>query len=102
MAKGKPVKAPAKTKPASRAFASADSSLRISAADFLEWQADRSNAATARLLYVAVNTVVNYRDNGAPPNVARQIWAIVAGIRPDTGKARAALLGRINTALDGE
>ncbi|MCW2195049.1 hypothetical protein AB7M45_007822 [Bradyrhizobium elkanii] len=96
-------KATAKRKPASRAFASADTSLRISAAEFRTWQegAGLSNAAAARLLYVAENTLAQYRANGAGPDIARQIWAIIAGIRPDTGRQRAELLGRINAALDG-
>ncbi len=102
MAKTKPAKRVSVRKPASRAFASADASLRISAAEFVAWQERQglSNAAAARLLYVSANTLTAYRAAGAGPDVARQCWAIVAGIRPDTGQKRAELLGRLNSALD--
>ncbi|MCK1577816.1 hypothetical protein [Bradyrhizobium sp. 174] len=85
-----------------RAFASADSSLRISAADFCAWQEGLglSIAAVAALLYVAENTVAKYRAEGAPPDIARQCWAIIAGIKPDTGQKRAELLGKFSLALD--
>ena len=104
MAKGKPETTPAKPAAKSRAFASADTALRISAEEFNAWQASLglSGAAAARLLYVSVNTLAGYKANGAPPDIARQCWAIVAGIRPDTGRDRAALLGRLNAALDAE
>lgn len=103
MAKGKQEKTPTKTIPKSRAFASADAALRISAQDFCAWQGglDLSSAAAARLLYVAPNTLASYRADGGPPSIARQCWAIVAGIQPDTGQKRAELLGRLNAALDG-
>lgn len=103
MVKTPPTKAPDKQARKPRAFASADTALRISAAEFRTWQegAGLSNAAAARLLYVSENTLAQYRANGAGPDIARQIWAITAGIRPDTGRQRAELLGRINAALDG-
>lgn len=103
MGKEKHEKASVKQIAKSRAFASADTALRISAQDFCAWQErlGLSNAAAARLLYVAANTLVGYRTAGAGPDVARQCWAIVAGIQPDTGQKRAELLGRINAALDG-
>jgi hypothetical protein len=103
MARSKQEKEPAKQISKSRAFASADTALRISAQDFCAWQErlGLSNAATARLLYVAANTLVAYRTAGAGPDVARQCWAIVAGIQPDTGQKRAELLGRLNAAIDG-
>ena len=84
MAKGKTIKTPAKPAAKSRAFASADSALRISAADFCAWQAGLglSGAAAARLLYVSANTLAGYRNDGAPPDIARQCRAILAGIDP--------------------
>jgi hypothetical protein len=99
MATTKPV---TKVKPNSRAWSSADPAKRLTAAQFREWQGARSNAATARLLYVSENTLAQYREEGAPPGIARQCWAIDAGIEPDTGPERARLLGRINAALDAE
>jgi hypothetical protein len=102
MVAGKRNKAPSKPVAKSRAFASADAALRISADEFNAWQASLglSGAAAARLLYVSANTLAGYQANGASPDIARQCWAIVAGIRPDTGPERAALLGRLNAAID--
>ena len=101
MVKGKADKAQIKHVPKSRAFASGDASLRISAADFIAWQ-DRlnlSNAAAARVLYVSVNTVATFRKVGAGPNIARQCWAIVSGIEPDQGQWHSELLAELNATL---
>ena len=102
MSKAKPVKEATKHLRRPRAFASADSALRISAADFCAWQEGQglTIAAAARLLYISDNTIAKYRADGAPPDIARQCWAIIAGIRPDTGQKRAELLGKFNLALD--
>jgi hypothetical protein len=104
MSKAATAKPGKSTKAKSRAFASADSSLRISGADFCAWQDSLglSGAAAARLLYVSPNTLAAYQTDGAPPDIARQCWAIVAGIKPDTGRKRAELLGRLQAALDAE
>jgi hypothetical protein len=85
MVKGKADKAQIKQVPKSRAFASGDAALRISAADFIAWQdrLDLSNAAAARVLYVSVNTVATFRKTGAGPEIARQCRAIYLGVAPD-------------------
>jgi hypothetical protein len=101
MAKAKAVKAPVKTQKKSRAFASADTSLRITAAEFVAWQEGMglSNADAARLLYVSANTLTTYRAAGAGPDVARQCRAIVAGIEPGDSWDHCRVLGRINEAI---
>ncbi len=98
---GKRDKVPTRPAAKSRAFASADSSLRISAAEFIAWQEELglSNAAAARLLYVSANTLAGYRAAGAGPDIARQCRAIVAGIDPADTMAHCALLGRVNAVL---
>lgn len=85
MRKPKHEKAPTKPAAKSRAFASADTALRINAAEFIAWQEGLglSNAAAARLLYVSANTLAAYRAEGAGADIARQCRAIRLGIRPD-------------------
>lgn len=101
MAKGKAAKVPAKPPAKSRAFASADTSLRISAAEFVAWQEGLglSSADAARLLYVSANTLTAYRAAGAGPDVARQCRAIVAGIDPGDSWDHCRMLGRVNEAI---
>lgn len=94
---------PSNSAPKSRAFAAGDASLRISAEQFRDWQKAQglSGVDAARLLYVSTGKIAEFRASGAPAAIARACWAIMAGIRPETGPQRAALLGRLNSALDG-
>lgn len=76
-----------KTAPKSRAYSSADSALRISAAEFVAWQEalGLSNEAAARALYRSPNTVATFREAGAPPDIAILCRAIRLGVAADDG-----------------
>jgi hypothetical protein len=101
MRNAKPKTAIAKQTTRNRANASADTSLRISAAEFVAWQTDLglSSAAAARLLYVSENTLAGYRVSGADPGIARQCRAILAGIDPADTFEHCKKLGQINAIL---
>src|SRR5262249_48691426 len=85
MAKGKSVKVTTKATPQRRAYASADTTLRISAEDFKAWQErlDLSNADAARLLFVGPNTITAARAAGAGPDIALKCRAVSLGITAD-------------------
>jgi len=87
--------------PKSRAFASADTSLRISADEFTTWQQrlDLSNADAAAALYVSPNTVTAARRDGAGAEMALKCRAIAAGIGAGDAWGHVWRLGRINAAL---
>jgi hypothetical protein len=85
VAKSQDAKIVKRPKAASRAFASADTSLRIKAAEFVAWQDDLglSNAAAARALYRSPNTIALFREEGAPPDIAILCRAIRLGVAAD-------------------
>ena len=87
MVKGKTAKPTDKRAPQRRAFATADSSLRISAQDFVAWQ-DRqgfSNNDAARAIFASPNSIAGYRAAGAGPDVALRCMAVEIGISPADG-----------------
>lgn len=85
MGKAKPNSAPAKPLAKSRAYASENTSLRISAEEFKAWQAglELSNADAARLLFVSPNTITAARADGAGPDLALKCRAVSVGIAAD-------------------
>lgn len=85
MPKRKAVKTQAKAKPKRRAYASADTSLRINAAEFIAWQEglNLSNEQAARLLFVGPNTIRAVRAAGAGPDLALKCRAVALGITAD-------------------
>jgi hypothetical protein len=85
MVKASPKSAARKAPPKSRAYSSADTSLRISAAEFVAWQdaLGLSNEAAARALYRSPNTIAAYRVDGAPADIAILCRAIRLGVAAD-------------------
>jgi hypothetical protein len=101
MSKGRAEKVAVTRIAKSRAFASAGSSLRISAQEFIAWQEELglSNAQAAAALYIGPNTVTALRADGGGAEIGLKCRAVAAGISaadpwPDVWR-----LGRVNEAL---
>ena len=97
----KPGKVSAPSSKRVRRFASDGAAPRISAAEFIAWQATLglSNGDAARALHVSPNTVTAARRDGAGADLALRCNAVLAGISAADSPDHCRLLGRINKAL---